>query len=128
MAYEIGLSLSESKIVWTNGPYKAKTNDIAIFQDRLLHKLGQGLRVFADSGYKGYGHVLAYPNSNDLPQLRKFKQRAAARQETINTRLKTFKCMSTRFCHGPERHQLFFDAVIVILQLQMDNGSPLFQI
>ena len=76
----------------------------------------------------GLPNVLGIPNPSDSKQLRKFKRRAGARQETINARLKSFKCMSEKFRHTPNKHGLFFDAVIVILQFQMENGSPLFDI
>lgn len=128
LSYEIAMSLSESCIVWTNGPFKAKTNDMAIFKSALMQKIAPGMRVVADQGYRGLPDVLAIPNWFDSKPLRKFKRRASARQETINARLKNFHCMANSFRHGPKKHAKCFDAVIVILQLQLENGSPLFQI
>lgn len=128
LAYEIALSLTESRIVWTSGPFKAKTNDISIFKHGLRALIPKGMRVIADKGYRGYPDVLAIPNWFDSKQLRKFKRRASARQETINSRLKNFRCMALSFRHGPKKHAACFDAVIVILQLQLENGSPLFLI
>jgi hypothetical protein len=34
--------------------------------------------------------------------------------------------MAHSFRHGPKKHAKCFDAVIVILQFQLENGSPLF--
>lgn len=126
LAYEIALSLSEDKIVWTNGPFKAKTNDMALFKSALVSKIPAGMRVIADKGYRGLPDVLSTPNWFDSKALRKFKRRASARQETINARLKNFRCMAQSFRHGPKKHAKCFDAVIVILQFQLENGSPLF--
>jgi hypothetical protein len=56
----------------------------------------------------------------------KFKSRARARHESFNGRLKFFDILQNTFRHGEARHKIAFEAVCVIVQYQMDNGSPLF--
>jgi hypothetical protein len=68
------------------------------------------------------------PNSHDPPEARKFKGRARARQETFNARVKTFACLEKRFHYGLSKQKITFEAVCVIAQHQMENGSPLFQV
>ena len=34
--YELGISISESRLVWMNGPFKAGTNDAMVFNTKGL--------------------------------------------------------------------------------------------
>ena len=56
------------------------------------------------------------------------QSRARARHETFNSRIKNFGCLEQRFRHGMEKHRICFEAVCVIVQYQMDNGAPLFDV
>ena len=56
------------------------------------------------------------------------QSRARARHETFNGRIKNFGCLDDRFRHGMEKHKICFEAVCVIVQYQLENGSPLFDI
>jgi uncharacterized membrane protein len=60
------------------------------------------------------------------PILRKFKSRAQSHHESFYAQLKVFWCLDVRFCHGIEKHKIAFEAVCVICQYQLENGSPLF--
>ena len=61
---------------------------------------------------------------------------AKSRQETINTRYKNFRILGTSFRHKGEKatgskgkielHGLVFDAITVVLQYDLENGNPLF--
>lgn len=142
--YEIAISIFEDRVVWAAGPYPAGTNDITIFRHKLKAKIlesraqsGVLHRAIGDKGYRGEREVLSVPSSHDTEEVRDFKGRALSRQETFNARMKNFDCLDERFRHtghprnkevtGAEvKHQWCFDAVLVICQLQMENGSPLF--
>ena len=125
--YELGIAAFENKLVWMNGPFKAGRHDITIFRRAgLKDKIPPGHRVIADNGYKGEALVVSTPNSHDPTILRKFKSRARARHESFNGRIKNFKCLEDRFRHGIIKHQIVFEAVCVICQYQLENGSPLF--
>lgn len=144
--YEIALSIFEDKCVWAAGPYPAGTPDISIFRHKLKQKVlesctrsGVAQRAIGDKGYRGEREILSVPSSQDTEEVRVFKSRALSRHEVFNARIKTFECMDERFRHtghprdssvsGPEaKHQWCFDSVVVICQLQMENGFPLFRV
>jgi hypothetical protein len=48
--------------------------------------------------------------------------------ETFNSRLKNFHCLDDRFRHGIDKHKICFEAICVIVQYQLENGSPLFDV
>ena len=128
--YEIGLEIYSSQIAWINGPKKAGKNDKTIFQERngLKDRLadGPGKMGVADGGYEmGF---LCIPNSLDSKELKNFKSRARCRHESLNGRLCNFKILQDKFRHGMKNHKIAFEAVAVIVQYQMDNGSPLFEV
>ena len=60
--------------------------------------------------------------------MKDFKRRARARHETVNGRLKVFKILAERFRHGVEKHQTVLEAVCVLLQCELENGHPLFDV
>jgi len=121
-----------------NGPFLASVHDKKIFEDDrvdengeprgLKHKLRPGMRAIADKGYRGMPDKASCPNSRDTPEVRKFKGRARARQEAFNRKIKTFRCLEDKFRHAQKKHHLVFEAVVVICQYQLENGSPLFDV
>lgn len=132
--YEIAISIFTQQCVWAKGPYAAGTNDITVFRDRLKQKMketrersGGKQRGIGDRGYRGERDLLSTPSSQDSEEVRDFKGRALSRHETFNGRIKNFDCMCERFRHSIQKHQQCFDAVVVICQLQLENGSPLFE-
>ena len=110
-----------------NGPFKASRHDITIFRrGGLQDMVPEGNRIIGDRGYIGEPNLISTPNAHDPAALRKFKSRARARHESFNGRIKNFKCLDERFRHGLNKHKIVFEAVCVICQYQMENGSPLF--
>ena len=85
------------------------------------------LRIVADGGYTGAVHLLA-PNRDDEAAVKEFKSRARARHETFNSCIKVFKVLAERFCHSLSRHQSAFEAICVLVQYQIETGSPLFDV
>lgn len=133
--YEIAISIFENKVVFAAGPYPAGVNDITVFRKHLMGKVldsrkesGVKHRVIGDKGYRGESEILSVPTSHDTEEVRDFKGRAMSRQETFNARMKVFNCLDERFRHGIKKHRRCFNAVLVICQLQMENGSPLFKV
>jgi len=126
--YEVALSLWENKVVWINGPFQASDNDLIIFRRGLKNKIPDGRFGIADGGYKGE-EKLILSSRFDTEELRRFKSRAKARQESFNKRLKQFSCLSDRFRHDwKAKHKICFEAVCVIGQYQLENGFELFDI
>lgn len=126
--YEIAISVFENKVLWVDGPHAGSKHDITIFREKLMAKVPAGKRGIADNGYKGEPTVLCTPNTHDPKELRQFKSRARARQESFNKRTKNFKCLSTDFRHGIIKHKVLFEAICVILQYELENGKPLFDV
>jgi hypothetical protein len=129
--YELGLSLTESKLIWMSGPWEAGSyNDAKIFRDKGLAFLLRKHKkmVIADNGYRGYPSLASTPNSYDSPEVAHFKSRARCRQEAFNGKMKNFECLSSRFRHSKEQLQSCFEAVAVIVQLKMDGGQPLYDV
>ena len=128
--YEVAVSLWENKVVWINGPFQASANDLNIFQSPsgLKEKIPEGRLGIADAGYRGQIGKLSLSTTLDSEEVRRFKSRAKARQESFNSRLKQFKCLDNRFRHKLLKHKVCFEAVCVICQYQLENGYPLYDI
>lgn len=122
------MAVYESRLVWVNGPQPAGTPDITVYRQSMKDVIPAGKRVIADKGYRGEPHTISTPSRLDPPELRKFKGRARARHETLNSRLKQFLILDDRFRHSLEKHRMIFESICVIVQFQMENWSPLFEV
>jgi hypothetical protein len=130
MNYEIAISLSEQRVVWLNGPFPAGSNDIKVFsQCGLEEKLRQiEKKAIGDKGYVGHPTTVSTYNNHDCRAVKGFKSRALKRHETFNGLTKQFHCISGRFRHSPDRFKTCFEAICVICQYKIENGSNLFDI
>ena len=131
--YEVGVAIKSGDICWINGPFPCGSHpDITIFRLALKHYLDEDERVEADLGYIGenplkcktpgslYSHDEAYA---------KMKKRVASRHETVNGRMKNFKCLAEPFRQKSlEKHGSCFQVVAIITQLAIENGEPLFEV
>jgi len=128
LRYEIALSLKNSRVVWISGPHKAGADsDLKIFNEGLKHKMLPGKKAVCDGTYKG-SKSLAKPDCLESKELKNFKSRARNRQETINGRLTFYACLNHTFTHGIPNHKHAFQAVLVMVQTQMEHGAELFAI
>ena len=128
--YELGISLSESRLVWMEGPGKAGGNNLSVFigkglKRKLMETKKKGI---GDGGYNGHPNELSTLNLHDSKEVKTFKSRALRQHEKVNGLTKHFDCLSGRFRHSVDRFKNCFEAVCVICQYQMENGSPLFDI
>jgi len=130
LRYEIGVSILGGDLVWIQGPYPAGSfNDVKIFNKVLRHWLEPGERVEADNGYVGCADKVKCPdNPCNPPANERMQARVRSRHETINGRFKTWGILSQVYRHDIRRHGEVFRAVAVITQLDIENGSPLFQV
>lgn len=127
LAYELALHLWEPRLIHMYGPVPAGQSDLALFRKELKGKTPAGKKGIADRGYDAERGVLSVPNSQDPEELRRFKSRARARQESFNARIKMFSCLRDRFRHKEiVKQQWCFEAVCVIVQYQMELGEPVF--
>lgn len=131
LRYEVGLDILRGFIAWIHGPFPAgKWPDISIFCNALKHHLGKNERVEADDGYRGEapGKVkcpasFANPIENEYMQ-----QRVRSRQETVNKRFKQWAILDQTYRHSTDDHAYVFRAIVVLTQLSLENGEPLFPV
>ena len=67
-------------------------------------------------------------NDQRTNEQRMFKRRARSRHETLNRRIKIYKCTSNCFVHSMQKHGMVFEAVCVLVQYQIESESPLFAV
>lgn len=132
--YIIALSTFRAKCVFIAGPFKGGKHDLDIFRESgLMEKLTNcGKVCIADRGFRSKSaherQHFSLPDYMDSKELHNFKSRARLRQETYNRRLKHFEALSSKFKNGFEKHGFAMKAVAVIVQYQMDNGSPIYSV
>ena len=128
--WEVALCLRTGKIVWIHGPFPCgRWPDLKIFRHSMILHLEDGQKVEADDGYKGDPTKTLTPHNNTRnPNDAEYRQYTRCRQETINARFKSWKCLDEQLRHSLARHSQMFRAVAVISQLAVESGEPLFQI
>jgi hypothetical protein len=130
LAYELGIAIHQNKLVWINGPFPAGThNDLSMYraENGLKSKMPPGKKCIADRLYRNEP-TITIRNPLDNADVSEFKNRAQARHETFNKKIKTYKILDQRFRHGVQKHKQVFEAVCVIAQYEMENGHPLFDV
>ena len=142
--HEIALSLFRAKCAHIAGPCRGGMHDLEVFrkgglkeklkrnQERLKRQQNKPKRTIVDRGYRtsraDEEGMFSYPDNMDSKELGNFKSRGRLRQETFNGRLKFFCCLSDTFRHGFDKHKFVFEAIVVIVQCQMDNGSEIYAV
>ena len=66
--------------------------------------------------------------SEEYFRSQKGERRAGQRHETVSERLNNFNILSNDLRFPLKRHSSCFRAVVVITQLNIENGQPFFQI
>ena len=131
LRYEVALCIKTGYICWWNGPFQpGKYNDDMIFNMGLVGELEDGERVETDGGYRGScpryakcpGTVTSDPDTAEM------QQRVRSRQETCNKRLKHWNILRAPYRHDVLAHQQVFGAIIVLTQLSLENGEPIFPV
>ena len=125
--YELVVCLNKPRLAWCYGPIKpGKYNDISTFRRKLKRVMEyehSGLRLIGDRGYRDEPELISTKNELDPEELAEFKDRASARHETFNQRLKCFKCLKVQWRHGVETHKVAFEACCALVMLQINSGS-----
>jgi hypothetical protein len=95
----------------------------------LIYKLREGEKVEADNGYRGEPEKIRTPSAYYFSEEKKQKYKARARHETCNRRFKHWwGVLSQRFRHELTDHRKIFGSIVVITQIELRNGHPLFQV
>ena len=127
MRYELGVCIFTGHIVSYTGPFNAGGwNDLKIFRYKMKRMLSYGEKVVADKGYRGESKVITQLSAKDDSHY-DLMNRARARHETVNARLKQWKCLSERFRHDFNKHHICFRAVATLEQMKM-NHNPHWQV
>jgi hypothetical protein len=133
VVYELAIAVYDSRLVRINGPFLAGTSDIDVFRkpNGLLSKIPKGKRVIADRGYSGEANICSIRNPMDSKDLKEMKNRALAKHEVFNGRLKDFGILDQRFQSNRDslnKHKCVFEACCVLQQYDVEDGHPLFKV
>jgi hypothetical protein len=132
LSYEVCLIAHRQQVAWINGQFPASIPDLIIYRapGGLKSQLQEGEYVFADQGYRGEPETLRLRNPFDTEAVKVAKRRSLARQETFNSRIKSFRILTEPFnckhvhdgvsCH--DNHKAVVEAVVVLLQYKMEIG------
>ncbi len=100
----------------------------------LYFNLPKGLRLVGDSAYEGQPDKVSTTNDAHDSAMKELFARMKSLQETVFKRLKDFKVLRRPFCHGQgtkdklEKIRLSFEACLVLVQYDIENRHPLFQV
>ena len=131
LVYELGIAISESRLVWMRGPCPAGESDRRVFRTHGLKDKLQAIKKMgiADNGYTGYPELLSTPNDAlDSRGVKKFKSRALKRHENFNNLLKQFNCLDGRFRHREDKFKTCFESCAVISQYKVELTLPLYDV
>jgi hypothetical protein len=128
--WEVGVCLITGVVVWIHGPFPCgRWNDLTIFRHAMLSHLDDGEKVEADDGYKAeFTKTLTPANNSRTASDATLRQRNRNRHETINKRLKDWKCLNSPCKHDLAKHSAMFRVVLVICQLAIESGESLFHL
>ena len=88
-----------------------------------------GERVEADEGYRGHPDKIKCPGNNANPAVNQGMQgRVRAHHKTLNRWLKNWGILSQVFLHRIMMHGDVFQACVVVTQLTIQVGEPLFKV
>ncbi len=118
--YELACSIHNGDIVWFNGPFAPRNQDITIFRYKLKGMLEPWEQVVADKGYRDLKACNPYKIKSRHHE--RAMSVARARHETVNKMLKKWGALKCCFHHHRSKHHLVFCAVVVLTQLSMDTG------
>ena len=109
--------------MWVYGGFAAGAyRDVDLAQLKLTKKLLANERVVADWGHRQCKRFFVPKNgSKDNKVIR----RVLARHENVNRRIKSFDCMVGKFRHDLLLHNIYFLAVVNIVQIAIECGDAL---
>jgi DDE superfamily endonuclease len=124
------IDIYRQKVLRIYGPRHAGENDITVFRlpGGIMELIPPGKKLIGDSGFRGEPDKITTPSKHDSLDVEKLKQRARACQETFFKRIKDYQILRQEFRSEMQYHQMVFEAVCVLVQYDMENGHPLFEI
>jgi len=126
LRYEVGICILTGHMVWVMGGFPCgRYSDLVIFREGLADLLDEGEVVIADGGYRGDAQIWAKGHDSAASLT---EAAVRARHETVNSRLKKFKVLSSKFRHDLTLHPQCFYACANLVQIAMENEEPLFKV
>ena len=125
LTYEVAVAIFSDNIVWINGPFPAGQSDLKIFSQ---HGLANVLSMYGEKavGDAGYKSIFVSQKGEGNHEWKKAKSRYRARQESVNSRLKIFRCLQDRWRHDHELHGYVFRAIALLTKLSFEK-NPLME-
>jgi hypothetical protein len=122
LRYEKAIGIRTRDIVWAHGGVPCgEWPDLRLARNAFIDRLLPGEKAIADGGYRDH-HYFDFTNGAQQ------RKPILARHETVNGRIKLFRCMKERFRHALYLHPRFFHAIVNLTQIMIDNGEPLYTI
>ena len=81
------------------------------------------MQIIADRGYSGEEELVSTVNDIDSLAVMKFKNRVLSRQESFNSLIKNFDCLTTKWRHGHQTHVVAFKACCAIIGYEIKSGA-----
>ena len=131
---------------WVSGPQPASVHDITILRGGKAGKMNEwdrnalyfhipdGVKLVGDSGYDGQRDKVTTTMDAHSSTTKALFKRIKSQLESCNGRFKNFKVVRESFRHGQstdgklKRHKHSFVACVVLVQYDIENGHPLFEV
>jgi hypothetical protein len=106
-----------------------KYTDIKIFNNIMHHFLDPGEQVEVNEGYVGHPDKIKCPlNVGNLADKWAMQGRVRAHHKTLNGWLQNWGILSQVCLHNIMRHGNVLRTCVVVTQLTIENGEPLFEV
>ena len=114
--------------MWKNGPYPCGAYpDVKIARDLLVPAMCVGEKYIADRGYRD-GQCFASTPTGYNNDMERMKSKVRARHEHVNSRIKKFRILSTKFRGVLDKHWIVFHSIVNMIQIDIQIGNGLYQI
>jgi len=128
LRYELAIIIKMGMIAAITGPFECgRWPDIKIFRYKLKQMLTPGEKVVADRGYRGDTKILTPGDAISFDHYNAMNK-ARARHETVNGRIKTWGICKFVYRHDIKKHHLVVRGAAVIEMLKMQLGDGPFQV
>jgi hypothetical protein len=129
LAYELGIAIHSNQLVWVNVLFHAGNNSLVMYwvPNDLKSMIPNGKKVIGDEGYRAEPQITTR-NHQDSELVNTFKQRAKAQHEMQwqNQKLwDPWAVLPPWCCQAPKAA---FEAVCILVQYDMENGHPIFEV
>lgn len=103
-------------------------------RDALYFHIPEGVKLVGDSGYDGQRDKVTTTMDAHAPDTKALFKRIKSQLESCNGRFKNFKVARESFRHGRDTlnkmksHKKAFEACVVLVQYDIENGHSLFEV